>query len=113
MTLSTVLTIVFAGTLLYVPCLLSIRARVLERTRQGSLAHTRAQSIVDLACVVLLVFGLANVYIALPHAHPDAVAPAFVRVAALPLAYIVVALGAALRLTVRERRGASVETPAR
>jgi hypothetical protein len=48
----------------------------------------------------LLVFGFTCAVIALPHAHGSIAVPGFVQAVALPIAYIAVAAGAAVRLSV-------------
>ena len=49
---------------------------------------------------MLLVFGFICAVIALPHAHGSIAVPGFVQAVALPIAYIAVAAGAAVRLSV-------------
>jgi hypothetical protein len=47
----------------------------------------------------LLIVGFISAVVALPHAHGSIEVPGFVEAAALPIAYIAVAAGAALRLS--------------
>jgi hypothetical protein len=47
----------------------------------------------------LLIFGFVCAVVALPHAHGSIAVPGFVEAAALPVAYLAVAAGAAFRLS--------------
>jgi hypothetical protein len=47
----------------------------------------------------LLILGFVSALVALPHAHASIVVAGIVQAAALPIAYIAVAAGAAMRLS--------------
>ncbi len=92
------LTTLFVGTILYVPWIFAMRAVAIRKARSGRVPVASLHAWLEKLSIGLVMLGLANVFIALPLLHPDFAAPRIVREAALPVAYLAVAVGAAMRL---------------
>ncbi len=97
MLLGALAAIVFAATLVGLALIFGAGAGARRAIGAGS-AAIAARTRVDTLSLVLLALGFIDIYLALPQGHPPVDVPAFVHVATLPLAYIAIAIGAAMRV---------------
>lgn len=89
--------IAFAATLIGLALIFGAWTGARRAIGAGS-AALAARERVGMLSLTLLALGFVDIYLALPQGHPVVDAPAALHAAALPLAYIAIAVGAAMRV---------------